>query len=82
MSLLRRLAVLVATLWVLVATNPDAASFRKYIDNRRAATLSKQFRAAVPPASAVIKRVLAPMPPLRSANFSFDGLDCGTCAHG
>lgn len=75
MTAFSRFAMCVCVMWVLVATNPDAASFRRYIAARRAEHV-KPFTLAAPTFSRFLKRILAPQPPPRDHGAEFVGKDC------
>lgn len=75
-SLLRRLTIALAVLWILVATNPEASSFRRYISSRRSVSEFGNFRTAVPALAQLLKRILATSPPPRDSQTIFEGLDC------
>jgi hypothetical protein len=78
MSPLRRLAVALAVVWVLVATNPGEKSFRRYAADRRTAPPRPTFRVAVPAVTHALKRIFNAEPPAAAdgRDVSFDGLDC------
>lgn len=77
MTPLRRLAIALSIVWILVATNPDATSFRRYLSARRAAIANESFRLAVPPITLLLKNVFDAAPPAATARLHSDGLDCG-----
>lgn len=78
-SPLRRFAVALTLVWVLISTNPSELSFRRYLARRRSAVQAipdesaPGFRTAVPSVSHALKRVFDADPP---ANAVFEGLDC------